>query len=366
VLISGFPSLYAKRIAEVVLASEPRSFVYLVVPSARRAEADAALSALGVDEKRARVLEGEPTAMDLGLSGAEFRALSQEVDLIHHAAYAGLSRLEAQELSSASLAATAEILEFARAARSLRALVFHSTASVSGDRRGVVYEDDLERGQSFRDESERARMKAEAMARRANKELPLVIVRPSHIVGASAPEERLDALHLATLFVLVTKAELGLPLPNRGDAPIHAVPMEFVARASHALAKSESAAGKTFHLVDPHAVSARRFFEIVVRSLRSPSRGSISATLTGTLLRTPGIERFVRSPKSFFGELAAPVRYDSRNTKHLLAGTGIECPPFEMYVDDLVAEVESYARARRTLRESPRPPVEVEVDDPLS
>jgi nucleoside-diphosphate-sugar epimerase len=366
VLISGFPSRYAKRIAEHVLASEPRSFVDLVVPAARRAEADEFVAALGPDARRMRVIEGEPTAMDLGLSGSEFRALSREVDLIHHAAHASFTGLDAKEMESANLAAAAEILEFARAASWLKALVFHSTASVSGDRTGVVYEEDFDRGQSFHDEAERARMKAEAMARRAIKDVPLVIVRPSRIVGVSSPDERLDALHLAALLVATTPAEITLPLPSRGDAPVHAVPMDFVARSSHALGKTAGAAGKTFHLVDPHALSARRFFELVARSARRPSLGAIPAAVAGMLLRAPGIERLVRSPKSFIGELAAPVRYDARNTKSALAGAGIECPPFETYVDELVAEVESHVRARRTRRASVRPPAEVEVDDPLS
>ncbi|TKC93321.1 SDR family oxidoreductase [Polyangium fumosum] len=367
VLINGFPSLYAQRITEHVLSTNPRAFVYVVVHAAEKAEADRALVALGEEAAaRTSVLEGDPAAMDLGLSGAEYRQLASEVDRIHHAAHAAWVGMDEATAARANVATTAEILELARAASALEALVVHSTAAVSGDRTGVVYEEDLEAGQEFHDEAARARMRAEALVRRA-KGVPTVIVRPGAVVGASAPGDRLDALHLAALLALTTPAEIPLPLPQRGDAPVHVVSMEYVVRAACALGRMPGARGKTFHLVDPHPISARRFFEVLARAARGSSLRQVPASAAAMLLRTPGIERFVRSPKAFLEQIARSVRYDARAATSALAGTGITCAPFEGYAEELVREVAEHVSARR----APRPPSsspggEAEVYDPFS
>ena len=93
------------------------------------------------------------------------------------------------------------------------------------------------------------------------------------------------------------------------------------------------------------------------------SRGYVPSDLAKTLLRTPGIERFVKSPRAFIEQLILPVRYDARNTAAVLEGSGIECPPFESYVEDLVAAVKDFLRSRRERRAMR---AEAEVDDPFS
>ena len=86
VLLTGLPSVYARKMLEHLLAAEPRALVYAVVNAKGAAQAAAEVEAL---EGRARVvlLEGDVAAMDLGLSGAELRQLAREVDRIHHMAH---------------------------------------------------------------------------------------------------------------------------------------------------------------------------------------------------------------------------------------------------------------------------------------
>jgi hypothetical protein len=70
-----------------------------------------------------------------------------------------------------------------------------------------------------------------------------------------------------------------------------------------------------------------------------------------------------KSPRAFVDTIATPVRYDTRNADDLLAGSGLQCPPFESYVDTLIAYVKQRVDRRRAKRGSPE---EAEVDDPLS
>jgi nucleoside-diphosphate-sugar epimerase len=376
-LVTGYPSLYARRMIEQVVRVEPRTLVYVLAPlpastpeapPASTPEAPAAELELSADEQaRVVFLEGSASAMDLGLSGAELRQITGEVDRIHHLAHLGGGGVDRRAAYTANVIAATEILEVARAASHLACLVVHSTAQVSGDRTGIVYEDDLARGQSFRSEADETRMRAEVLLRRAMREVPIAVVRPTTIIGdtGTGENDRLDGIYLLVLLVVATPAEIAIPFPGRGDTPLNLVPLDYVIRASHAIGRHRSSPGRTFHLADPHPLSARSVFELVTHAGgRRTARGSIPSNLAKALLRTPGIDLFVRSPRAFVEQLTSDVRYDTRNTDLVLLGSGITCPPFESYVDDLVGVVREYVKTRQKRRE---PTVtEVEIDDPLS
>lgn len=439
-LVTGFPSAYARRMIEVALASDPAAFLYITVDPAFAAEAHALLAGMIASHRdRVALLEGSPTAIDFGLSGAEFRKITREVDLIHHMVHATSAgeRADKKLLDAMNIGSAAEILEIARAASSLRCLVFHSTAGVSGDRHGVVYEGDLDEGQSFRSAALESRMRAEKLVRRAMRDVPVAVVRPTTLVGGriatasprfapnfpgpneathnpdmepttqadpvmslgaaasvspspaaqsvpagagaaspdsmggppfvlpSAEPERLEGIYLLILLLVATPSELAIPLPGAsGDVPLHIVPIDYAVRAAHAIGRHANAPGRTFHIADPRSPAARRVIELVTKTgKRRAARGYVPSDLARTLLRTPGIERILRSPRAFLEELMLPVRYDTRNTDAVLAGTGLTCPPFEAYVDDLVAAVEEHIRSRRERRTAQR---EAEVYDPLS
>ena len=369
-LVTGYPSLHARRMIEQIVTSEPGSLVYVLTPPppAEPAEGLAGAPELQLSaEQQARVvfIEGSPHAMDLGLSGAEFRQLTREVDRIHHLAHVGSSAVDARTAHTVNVVGAAEILEFARAAPQLACLVFHSTAHVSGDRTGVVYEEDLACGQAFRAEADETRMRAEVLLRRSMREVPIAVVRPTTIVGDTGENDRLEGIYLLVLLVVATPAEIAIPFPGRGDMPLNIVPLDYAVRAAHAIGRHPSAPGRTFHLADPNPLSARSVFELVTHAGgRRTARGSIPSNLAKALLRTPGIDRFARSPKAFVEQLTSNVRYDTRNTDQALRSAGIVCPPFESYVDDLVNVVREHVKARQRRRESHVD--EVEIDDALS
>jgi nucleoside-diphosphate-sugar epimerase len=314
------------------------------------------------------LIEGDPAAMDLGLSGAEFRTLTREVDHVHHMAHVAAGSAPRGVARRGNVVAANEILEFCRASSSLSCLVFHSTAHVSGDRTGVVYEDDLVSGQSFRSEVEETRMQAELLARRAMREIPIAVVRPTTLVGDFDPidDERLDGIYLLALFIVATPAEIAIPFPGDGASPLNIVPVDFVVQAAHAIGRAPGSAGRTFHLADPHPLQARRVAELCARAGgKRTARSHIPSNLAKALLRTPGIERFVRSPRAFVEQLTTAVRYDTRNADLILRGSGVACPPFETYVGELVSAVQDHLKARQKRREATSA-ADLEVDDPLS
>jgi thioester reductase-like protein len=286
------------------------------------------------------------------------------VTRIHHCAQVTYLGVDAKTAEQVNVGGAREAIELASICDKLECLVFHSTAHVSGDRRGVVMEGDLKAGQGFRTVVEETKARAEKMMRAAMDRLPIAVMRPATIVGDSITGEidRLDGPYLLVLLVVTSPPDFALPLPGRGDEALNLVPIDWVARASTALGRDARSRGRTFHLVDPRPLTARGVFERVARAGgRREPRGSIPANLAKAILRAPGVARIAQSPRAFLETLTTPVTYDSRNTDELLPGLGVAgCPPFESYVERLVEHVQERVRQRRALREA-----DLDVEDPL-
>jgi thioester reductase-like protein len=365
VLLTGFPSLLARAVCAELVRSDAGARVVALVRSKAIEEARGHVDELPAEQrKRVRLVEGDAAAIDLGLSGVEFKSLAREVTRIHHCAqvtYLGADRRTAERVN---VGGTREAIEFAASCEKLDCLVFHSTAHVAGDRRGVVLEEELKAGQRFRSVVEETKGRAEKFVRSAMDRVPVAVVRPATIVGDSRTGEvdRFDGPYLLFLLVVTSPPDLALPLPGRGDEPLNLVPIDWVARAAAAIGRDPRARGRTFHLVDPQPLTARRVFELVARAggRRGP-RGSIPANLAKALLRTPGLDRIAKSPRAFIETLTTPVTYDARNADELLASLGVEaCPPIETYVDKLVEYVQQRTRERRATKKQ-----RAEIDDPL-
>lgn len=362
VLLTGFPSFYARRMCEELVRSG-RTLVHAVVRAKLAEEAAQALDELPLEQRsRVNLIDGDAASMKLGLSGAEWKSLAGEIDHIHHCAqvtYLGVDRKTAEQVN---VAGAREIIELAQACTELKALVFHSTAHVSGDRSGVVLEDELNAGQTFRNVVEETKARAEKLVRAAMARVPVVVLRPSIIVGDSRTGEvdRFDGVYLLILLIVTSPPDFALPLPGRGDAALNIVPIDFVTRAALALGNDPRAVARTFHLVDPSPLTARRVFELVAMAGgRRLPRGFIPANLTKALLRTPGLERFAKSPRAFLDTLGTPVTYRATNADDILGPMGVRCPPFESYVERLVEYVQLRMRERRARNE------ERDVHDPL-
>jgi len=339
-LVTGFPGFVARRLALDLLREEPRALVVLVVLASFLPEAAAVLDGLPrAERERAVVLEGDAAAIDLGLSGAEYRELAGEIDYVHHLAHASYAGVDRKTAHDVNVGGAAEVIELGRQAASVRSIVVHSSTTVAGDRTGVVYEDDLDAGQSFRNPIEESRARAEKIVRRAMRELPLTIVRPSAVVGDSGTGRtlRFDGANLLLSLLVAAPDDFAVPLIGRGDAPFHVVPVDFVSRAARVLARHDAARGATFHLVDPAPPTAADVFAMVARAAgkRAPS-GSIPAGVARVILAAPGLERFAADPRTLAQQLIQKVRFDARRAEAILTPANVVCPPFASYVDNLV------------------------------
>lgn len=353
ILVTGVPSATAVRLLDHVLVHEPRARVHLVVPAAFAADTAALLEARPAAERaRVHVLTGDVAAMDLGLATGEYRALAAVVTTIHHLAALFPLGVEAKARRRHRVDGTRSVVDLAADAPRLRRLVHWSSVRVSGDREGVVREDELEEGQGFDTPDDEALYEAERAAEGAKRRLPVTVVRLGHVVDErAAAHGHGDSATAVLAYVATNPWPVQLPLPGGGAAPFHLVPIDYVVAAGHRLAHDERAAGKTCHLVDPAPMPVRRVLEHVAELAGLPApRGTIPSSLARFLLRAPGLTRVARVPAAMLALVTTSVVYSSRETAALLEGTGLTCPPFEAYAADVVAALKAAATARRQRR----------------
>jgi thioester reductase-like protein len=362
VLVTGYPSFTAARFVKKLLAEDPETRVFVLAREKFAEKAGAMLGELAESQqRRARVIVGDVCDMDLGLAGSEYKQLAEEVTTIQHIAgiyYLGVDRKMAERVN---VEGTRGVVELAGECRKLRRLCHWSTASVAGKRKGVILEEELESGQTFHNFYEETKYEAEKLVRHAARRLPVTIFRPGIIVGDSRTGEidKLDGPYYLMILITEGPLDVHLPLPGRGAAPIHVVPIDYVVDAAHALSLDGRAAGGTFHLTDPNPFAARQIYELVAeRAQKKRPRGFIPSTLAKAVLRAPGLERLTRAPRTFLESFDHQVFYNTRRTRALLAGTGIECPPFDAYVDQLIRWV-------REVKSAERQALENEVFDPF-
>ncbi len=358
VLVTGWPGFIGRRLVRRIarrLAPDRDRLVLLTRP--RRTEAaQAELRHLGTPGEAA---EGDVTKMHLGLSGAEYKDLTRRVTEIWHLAARYDPGADPATVRAVNVDGTRHVLELARGAAALARLHHFSTAYVSGDREGVILEEELDRGQGFHDAYERSKFDAERLVRQAMSDVPAVVYRPTIVVGDSRTGEvdRFDGPYY--LAMLLVAAPVRVPLPGGGLAPLNVVPVHFVVDAALAIGAQQAAVGKTVHLADPAPLSTRRVYELVAaRSGKSLPALALPHRALEVLLSLPVLERLARPQRDAIRLANHFAVYNCRNQLDLLAGTGITCPPIANYLDRLIEFVRaSYA--------APRRPRIDEIEDPL-
>jgi thioester reductase-like protein len=360
-LVTGYPGFIGKRLVRRLAEAERDrgGRLFVLVQPKHAADAHAALAPL---DARVEVIEGDVEQMHLGLSGVEWKALAADVtDLWHLAAVSGLDA-EPRQMRRTNVEGTRNVLELAQHARRLWRLNHFSSAYVSGDRVGVILEEELAMGQRFHNAYEESKFQAELLVRRAQGDLPVTVYRPSIVVGDSRTGEidRFEGPYAMAILLVASPVAVPLPLPGDAVAPLNVVPVDFLLDAVTSIARNPAGAGRTVHVVDPAPLSARRVYEMIAaRTGRKMPTVSMPARAFQALLQLPGLDRLSRVHRLAIEYVNHLAIYNCRNLLELLEGTGVQCPPITSYLDRLIEFVQGTFARRREAE------LAAESDDPL-
>ncbi|HTM46244.1 MAG TPA: SDR family oxidoreductase [Polyangiaceae bacterium] len=339
VLITGFPNAASRVLVRRLLADEAfLDPLFLFVSPAAYEQARQFASDLAADvPSRVVLIEGNVSAIDLGLGRDDYRSLAKRVNIIHHTNSANSSDLDPDLAEEINVGGAREIIELSRAASDLSRLVFYSSAFVCGDRTGVILESELQAGQGFRSASERTLATAERMVWNSFERLAVTVVRPS-LLACDSQTGEIDAhgpfAQLAPFLAELPQEWLG----GASAVSVNLVPLDFLVKASIYLGHLPGAVGKVFHITDPKPPTVGQVADSFASSDRHPEQESaLFRRVSQALRRAPAA--LSRAPRALIHMLGMDVHLDTTQAQLALAGSGIQCPSFGDYAPLLVKSV---------------------------
>lgn len=190
VLLTGATGFLGMELLARLLDRDDVAIIALVRAADReqaRERIDAVLARL-YDEPpaldgRLLALPGDVAVDGLGLSSADRRMIRATATAVAHCAASIAFDLPSDEAFNVNALGTARMLDLAASCTRLERFVHVSTAYVAGDTHGPFAETDLDNGQSFRNTYEWSKFSAERLVEQAADTLPIVVARPSIVVG---------------------------------------------------------------------------------------------------------------------------------------------------------------------------------------
>ena len=280
ILLTGATGLVGRYLIRDLLSAGHR-LALLVRPTKKQTAAERVETILqflesNLDSEFARpvVLEGNVTDEGLGLSDADRAWVANKCDrLIHNAAvltFHGEDRND--DPWRTNVGGTQKVLDFCKEV-GIRDLHYVSTSYVCGVRHDLVHENELDVGQSFRNDYERSKFEAETLVRSADFLDSLTVYRPAVIAGDSVTGYT-STYHgmyhyLKLMSVLVWNTPPGpdgvrhtpVKLEMTGDEPRNIVPVDWVSAVICRLLDTPESHGGTYHITPEVCLTARDLIE---------------------------------------------------------------------------------------------------------
>jgi thioester reductase-like protein len=341
IFLTGFPGFIAGRLVER-LAREGARFLLLVQPAfLERARLDTVRIAreTGTPAENYRILEGDITQAELGLSTQELEVARRETTIIFHLAAIYDLAVAHEVAVRVNVEGTRHVNRFAQAVASLRRYHYVSTCYVAGLRLGLILETELRHTAGFRNHYEETKYLAELEVDALKGELPLTIHRPAVVCGDSRTGEtaKYDGVYYLINYVRMHPTLFSLVNIGNREVKLNLVPVDFVVEAMLTLLKDERATGATVQLADPNPLTTHELFESIARALAGRgSRLTIPPNLVRKTLSLPLSPRLTGLPHAGVPYFFQDQTYDTTIARALLEPHNVRCPPFTDYVATLI------------------------------
>lgn len=339
--LTGFPGFIAGQLVERLAGLSDR-WTFLVesrFASQAREAGEQIARRCQLPASRFEIVVGDITRPGLGLEKSTLARLAASVDSVFHLAAIYDLSVSAEAASRVNVDGTAHVNDFVRRLGAEARYHYISTYAVSGKRRGIVREAELEHDAGFHNHYEETKYQAEILVRELQAEGRLVsIYRPAVVVGSS--KDGRTAKFDGPYMLMKVMRRLPWPLPrlNVGspDVWFQMVPVDFIIEALAVLSARADSAGKTFHLTDPDPCNTAQIYDLFSEAmfkagswLRVPT--AITSVVAGSgALESMGLQR---QSAPYFEYQAT---FDCVNTLDGLDGSGVAVPRLETYVDVLV------------------------------
>ncbi|MGE0710744.1 MAG: SDR family oxidoreductase [Planctomycetota bacterium] len=331
ILITGVPGFIGRRLTQALLPQGRP--LYLLCERRFLEETERTARQLDPAGEQVFAVGGDITEDHLGL--AEPDRIRAEVDEVYHLAAVYDLAVPEDVARRVNVVGTGKVLKFLRTIPQVRHN-YISTCYVSGTRTNMVFEDELDRGQEFKNHYESTKFAAEVLVERSKRDLETRIFRPAIVIGDSKTGEtqKFDGPY-PTFGAIMMGWMLIVPSPGTGRPNL--VPVDFIVDCLTTIPTRPDTAGKTFQLADPEPLSSRELVELVAERLGAPRpRLALPELFFKGLFKLDKLVEASRLTPESLAYYNHYVIYDTTNTRAALRGTPIECPPLRSYLNQIL------------------------------
>jgi NAD(P)-dependent dehydrogenase (short-subunit alcohol dehydrogenase family) len=347
--VTGATGFIGRHLVERLLERE--GDIHVLVREGSREKLDALIEGWNAGD-RVKPVVGDLSEPMLGVSEEDRKALQAVEHFFHLAAIYDMTADETRN-AMLNVGGTQNAVQLAN---ELGAGVFQhiSSVAVAGRYEGHFTEDMFDEGQELPTPYHRTKYEAEKLVRERVKGAWRVY-RPAVVVGNSKTGEmdKIDGPYY--FFKVLQKVRHALPewtpLVSLEWGYTNLVPVDYVAAAIDHIAHEEGLDGQAFHVVDPKGIKAGEAMNTFARAGHAPRAAlRVDKKLTNMLpkgvlhyaMQIPalkGVRKAVLAdlgiPDEILDDIAFTAKFDARDTKRALAGSGIELPALESYADKL-------------------------------
>lgn len=272
--------------------------------------------------KKIRILIGDVTKRELGLSHKNYTALVRNVDVIYQ--MAALTRFQdsISKLRSCNITGTKRILDLVLQSKKAIELHYTSTIFVAGTCDKRFSENDLDVGQDFNNPYEQSKFEAEKIVRKfSSGDKKVCIYRPSIVVG----DYRTGAINNFQMFyhvLYLIVREVFDEIPVNRSASLNIIPVDIAAKMIILLSKNFKN-NATYHIVNPKILRIDILNNIIsdyfhIKKPRFPSK-----TRLKTELKSNHYDQFLQI---LIGYLRFNAKIECQKTMNTLNALGFRFP----------------------------------------
>jgi len=284
----------------------------------------------GRSKNRIEVLAGDVAQPRLGLKQGDWDRAVRETDEFYH--IAALTNLGAawNEAEKINFQGTNFALDLARVMKEkgrLKRFFYFSTAYVAGSLTPThALEDELIEKPAFANAYEETKYLAEKKVREESKRgLPVTVFRPSIVVGDSA-SGAVSEFNVIYPFMRLFAHGFLKKIPARLEHSFNIVPIDFVVRASFAIARQRESLGRAFHLVTENPPTLRMFLQMKEEVGNFPPVEVVDPEEFSMEDLDEHEKMIFSSLNPYLGYLGGSLTFDTKNTRQALRKTGLSFP----------------------------------------
>jgi NAD(P)-dependent dehydrogenase (short-subunit alcohol dehydrogenase family) len=351
--VTGATGFIGRNLVERLLDRDPEAHVYVLVRDGSQERLGILCEKWGAGG-RVEAVTGDLLEPRLGVSGEWISEHRGEIDHLFHLAAIYDMTASDRRNEELNVGGTRHMLELV-AALEPGTLHHVSSVAVAGSYQGRFTEEMFAEGQELPSPYHRTKYESERLVREGST-APWRVYRPAIVVGDSRTGE-MDKVDGPYYFFGVIR-RLGnalpswLPLVAPEIGEVNVVPVDYVADAMVEIAHQPGLDGRAFHLADPEMIGVTEALNEFARAAGAPQvtvrldrrlAGALPVgQALGSLTSLPGAHAVREAVLEDFGipdqvieHAGFTCSFDTAESEHALAGTGIAVPPLADYAPAL-------------------------------